>query len=403
MRRTLLLRAGLAVALGHVVGRALPASAASDRANAPASPSAPAGRDASSGGSPAAGSDRPSPASARTVFAQPDPAYRLRFPRDFGAHPDFRTEWWYVTGWLDLPGGRQAGFQLTFFRSRTPHPAENPSRFAPTQLFFAHAALALPERGRLLHAQRAARGGFGLAEASEVTTDVRMGLWWLHRLADAPHGRYRAEVEDTELSLAVDFRPGAPPLLQGEAGFSRKGPRPDQSSHYYSEPHMAVTGRVRAGKDAQAVPVTGSAWLDHEWSTTLLDADAAGWDWIGVNLHDGASLMAFRIRDGAGATRYAHAAWHDAAQRPVSRATPVWEVLRTWRSPRSNAVYPVEMGLTMGGARLRLVPLMDDQEVDARASTGGFYWEGAVRLLHDGREIGRGYLELTGYTERLRL
>ena len=63
------------------------------------------------------------------------------------------------------------------------------------------------------------------------------------------------------------------------------------------------------------------------------------------------------------------------------------------------------MGFTLNfqGRDYEIVPLMQDQEVDARASTGGFYWEGAVSVLHRGQAIGRGYLELTGYGEALAL
>jgi predicted secreted hydrolase len=44
---------------------------------------------------------------------------------------------------------------------------------------------------------------------------------------------------------------------------------------------------------------------------------------------------------------------------------------------------------------------MDDQELDARATTGTLYWEGAVRVAGSDGTKGRGYLELTGYAERV--
>ena len=82
---------------------------------------------------------------------------------------------------------------------------------------------------------------------------------------------------------------------------------------------------------------------------------------------------------------------------------PQFEVLRRWRSARSGGVYPVAMRVGVGGRRFELQPLFDDQELDARASTGGFYWEGTVRVIEQGRAVGRGYLELTGYAAALRL
>lgn len=42
------------------------------------------------------------------------PNYTLTFPKDFGAHPDFRIEWWYVTGWLETNEQKTLGFQITF-------------------------------------------------------------------------------------------------------------------------------------------------------------------------------------------------------------------------------------------------------------------------------------------------
>jgi len=53
--------------------------------------------------------------------------------------------------------------------------------------------------------------------------------------------------------------------------------------------------------------------------------------------------------------------------------------------------------------QLRLEPLMDDQELDARASTGTIYWEGAVRAFSGKNEIGHGYLELTGLLAAVKL
>src|SRR4051794_33394047 len=80
----------------------------------------------------------------------------LTFPRDFGAHPGTRTEWWYITGTLEA-APRTWGFQITFFRSETGVAADNPSRFAARELVFAHAALTDIAGRRLRHDERIAR------------------------------------------------------------------------------------------------------------------------------------------------------------------------------------------------------------------------------------------------------
>ena len=333
-------------------------------------------------------------------------SYRLAFPRDFGAHPAYRIEWWYLTGWLEREGDAPCGFQVTFFRSRTGHDDDNPSRLAPKQLLFAHAALALPERNALLHDERAAREGLGLAQARVGDCDVAIGDWTLVR-RDAPGvaSRWTATLAGKTLSMALDFDAARPPLLQGDAGFSRKGPDPAQASHYYSQPQLDTRGGITATEAGRTRrwAVRGRAWLDHEWSSTLLDPRAAGWDWIGINLADGASLVAFRIRDRDGGVLWSHASWIAADGTTVARGESRWRALRTWRSHRTGGVYPVAAEVRVAGAVLELSPLMDDQEVDARSSTGTVYWEGAVTVRHRGREIGRGYLELTGYAGVVRI
>lgn len=307
------------------------------------------------------------------------PGRRLRFPRDHGAHPEFRTEWWYATGWL-ARGAERLGFQVTFFRARTPWESANPGKFTPRQVLLAHAAIADPRHGRLRHDERAARDAFGLAGAGTRGTEVWIDDW---RFA-LEGGKYRAQIaaRDFALDLALEA-PGAP-LLQGEDGFSRKGHRPAEASYYYSRPQMKASGTL------DGTAVHGVAWLDHEWSSQYLAPEAAGWDWCGLNLDDGRALTAFRIRDRAGGVHYA----------PAGTAfTP----LRSWRSPRTGVEYPVAMRVAAGGEQFDLTPLMDDQELDARRSTGNIYWEGAVRALHAGSEVGRGYLELTGYGRPLEL
>ena len=335
------------------------------------------------------------------AFAYPrvEAGTALVFPRDHGSHPAFRTEWWYVTGWLRDGDGQDLGVQVTFFRSRPGVAEDLTSAFAPKQLVFAHAAIADPRVGRLQHDQRAGRAGFGLVSAAETTTNVIIGDWSLVLAG----GVYRTEITAREFALRLAFRPQSPPLLQGTAGVSRKGPRPEQASYYYSRPQLSVTGSIE--RDGRVRDVTGTAWLDHEWSSEYLAPGASGWDWIGVNLDDGGALMAFRIRDRAGDALWAGGAYRDAggAVRILRPDEVAFTPQKRWRSPRTGIDYPVAVRVTAGGRDFTVEPLLDDQELDASASVGIVYWEGAVRVLAAGRPVGRGYLELTGYGEPLRL
>lgn len=323
----------------------------------------------------------------------------LVFPADTGAHPDYRTEWWYVTGWLTDGDGVERGFQVTFFRVRTRIGDDNPSRFAPRQLVFAHAAVADPAEGRLLHAERVERALAPLAGAALGRTDAWIGDWRLRLDGE----RYVTRIDAGRFAFALELVPDGPPVRNGREGFSQKAPDPINASYYYSRPQLAVRGTLRV--DGREHDVTGHAWLDHEWSSELLPAGARGWDWIGINLHDGGALMAFQMRDDAGRAMWAAATLRDAAGavRVLAPDEVAFSPLRRWRSPRTGADYPVEWQITAGERRLRLQPLMDDQELDSRRSTGAVYWEGAVRMFEDEREIGQGYLEMTGYAERLRM
>jgi len=304
-------------------------------------------------------------------YPEVTPGRKLVFPRDHGAHPDYRVEWWYITGWLDGP----LGFQITFFRARPEEASDNPSQFNPRQILFAHAALSDPKRGRLLHDQRAARAGFSLAHAELDRTGVWIDDWRL----ELEGNRYQARISAREFDF--DFTLFATQLvLQGEGGFSRKGHRPGEASYYYSRPQLNVVGKLN-GRD-----VEGTAWLDHEWSSAYMAPEATGWDWCGINFLDGGALTAFQMRNAKGGVHYA----------PPGVA---FKPLRTWKSPRTGVEYPVEMQVN----DLVLRPLMDDQELDARQSSRTIYWEGAVTAFRGNAALGRGYLELTGYWRPMKL
>jgi predicted secreted hydrolase len=327
-----------------------------------------------------------------TPFAKVVPGRTLRFPHDEGSHPEFRLEWWYLTGWLNEPA-QPLGFQITFFRVRPDLRHDNPSLFTPRQILIAHAALSDPARGRLVHAQRAARAGFELAGADEGRTRTWIDGWTLEQRGTT----YRARIPAGELQLDLAFEASQPPLLQGGTGVSRKGPAPESASYYYSLPHLKVGGTItRAGAPLR---VDGAAWLDHEWSSQYMESAAVGWDWIGINLEGGAALMAFRMRDRTGASYWAGGALRgtDGSVRVFSPSDVRFTPRREWRSARTGTTYPVSWSVRAGEREFEIEPLFDDQEHDTRASTGTIYWEGAVRARRDGKPAGLGYLELTGY------
>jgi predicted secreted hydrolase len=350
------------------------------------------------------------PASAVRAADAPASAVRaervLVFPRDFGAHPDTRTEWWYATGWLQPEGAADRrpthGFQVTFFRSRGIDASGHPSRFAATQLLFAHAALTDLGARTAEHDQRIARAGFGIASFDERDTAVALRDWSLRHDAGRYHARLRSEAGGFAFDLTLAAT--QPTVLQGGAGFSRKGPKPEQASHYYSRPQLAVRGTL--GRNGAARAVQGRAWLDHEWSDAYLAPEAVGWDWIGFNLFDGGALMAFRIRRSDGSAHWAGGSFRAAADAPLQvfaadavRFTPG----RTWPSAATQARYPVEWTVDTPAGRFGVHALLDAQELDSRRSTGAVYWEGLSELRDaQGTPIGLGYLEMTGYADRLR-
>ncbi len=333
------------------------------------------------------------------------PARTLVFPRDHGSHPDFRTEWWYITGQA-RSGAREFGFQVTFFRSRVDETQGMASGFAARQLVFAHAAVTDVAAKKLWHDQRIARTGFDVARASEADTDLKLRDWTLRR--DATTGHYLATVPAGEFRLDLQFTETQPLLLQGDKGLSRKGPEAAQASYYYSQPQLDVRGTL--GIKGQSFDVTGKAWLDHEWSRELLHPDAVGWDWIGMNLDDGSALTAFRLRNKTGG-----AVWDGGSYRWVkssrggglytfSRGEVVFQPLRNWKSSVSNAVYPVEWLVRTPADFYTVKAVIDNQELDSRTSTGSIYWEGLSDLFDsNNRRVGRGYLEMTGYASPLRL
>lgn len=323
-------------------------------------------------------------------FALPQPGKVFAFPRDYGSHPDFRTEWWYVTGHLDAKDGHRFGFQVTFFRQARHEDGKT------LHLHLAHAALLDAKTGRFLHEERLTRAGWDAA-SSESTLAVRNGNWSL-KLDEATQHLHIAATVKGEALLQLDLEAIKPLVIFGKDGVSRKGASASAASHYLTWPRLKTSGTVKLGSMEHAV--TGESWMDHEFSSSQLEEGQVGWDWAALQLNDGREIMVYRMRRKDGTPDPASTLAvieRDGKVRHLSSASFTWEVLGTWKSPRSGAVYPNHVRLRFEGELLEIKPLAADQEQD-----GGItqlpYWEGACDVIDShGQPAGRAFLELAGY------
>ncbi len=349
------------------------------------------------------------------------------FPADHGPHPDFRNEWWYVTGNLEAPGGRAVGYQLTIFRTSLAPPgrsaaagaAEAPgddaaaagrlpapdtaSAWSTDQAYMGHFAVTDGGERRFRAFERFARGAQGLAGAQAEPMRVWIEGWSLEGGGAADVFPLRLRAADGDVALDLVLEAGKPGVLQGERGLSRKGPEPGNASYYYSHTRMPTSGTVVLGADT--LRTTGLSWLDREWSTSALSDGVVGWDWFALQLDDGWDLMVYALRRADGS---AHSLSEGVLVDPSgTKRALAWgtEVTVTptgrWSSPVDGASYPSGWRIAVPGAGLDLevTPVLEDQELDLAF----LYWEGAVRVSGTaaGRTLaGRGYVELTGYAGR---
>ncbi len=345
------------------------------------------------------------PAATPEGYAVPQPGRKFTFPRDHGSHPEFKVEWWYVTGHLEAPGGRRFGFQATFFRQAQTPPGASGDHPGPAHIHMAHMALLDVEGKRFLHQERLAREGWDTT-ASTSDLEVRNGPWSLRRGENDRlelAGGVRAEAL-WNLSLA----PAKPLVVFGEDGVSRKSESPTASSHYLTWPRLEVSGSLEW--EGKSLPVTGLAWMDHEISSNQLSEGQAGWDWASLQLRDGSEIMVYRLRDKAGkADPFSSLTWVDprGGTRSVKAEGFTWQSGRHWKSPTTGGDYPVENTVTAVNPATgrketyRLRPLQDSQELEGRV--GGIpYWEGACEVLDaEGNSVGNAFVELTGYAADL--
>ena len=327
----------------------------------------------------------------------------LDLPRDHGAHLETRTEWWYVTGLVNDADGRRYGFQVTFFRQGVAAGAPEPgsSIFRARQIAAAHIAVADIEAGEFHHAERLRRSGGGLAGWSETDLDVWLEDWEMRR-DDTGRLKIAARDAETGLGMELELHPRKPIVLQGDAGYSQKGPSPGNASAYLSWTRLSVTGRIEAG--GEEAKVNGNAWFEHEWGSSQLGDGIAGWDWFSLRLSDGRDLMVYQLRrDDGSADPFSSGTVvaADGAGTRLGRGDFDIKPLEWWTSPETGGRYPVRWRARVPehGIDLEVAGLLPNAELDGSATTGVVYWEGPVEAT--GSSQAEGYVELTGYAGSL--
>jgi predicted secreted hydrolase len=335
------------------------------------------------------------------------PGYGYKFPSDYFDHPKYETEWWYYTGNLHARDGHRYGFELTFFRRAVPLPPQKAESgdaiWRPDQLYLAHLALSDIDGGTFYHTERLNRAGPGLAGVSLDQQRYWNGNWQVH-WNSLTTGDQELQAVCDRFTLALDLKPQKPVVIHGQAGVIRKGPEPDQSSHYISFTRIIAQGRLE--NSGRSTPLDGLAWMDHEFFTEPPGSDVTRWDWFSIQLNNGEELMLYRLRDRAGnETPYSSGTYVDAQGKARFLDATQFSLKpgETWRSPDSGATYPIVWTIDVPSLHLQLSERTDlkNQELFTKGSISPVYWEGAVSYsgqLRGQAVKGVGYLEMTGYS-----
>ncbi|MCC3245306.1 iron ABC transporter permease [Methylocystis sp. WRRC1] len=315
-------------------------------------------------------------------FELPHPGTALLFPKDHGAHPRFRNEWWYLTANLKGDDGASYGVQWTLFR----HALEPGSGdgWDDRNIWMAHAAATSAEEH--VFAQKFARGGVGQAEVIAAPFHAHIDDWSFEA-PDEAFTRARVLARAPQFSYDLELKSDAPFVLQGEGGYSRKS-ESGQASYYYSQPFFTVGGTLSLR--GRAVKVTGRAWMDREWSSQPLASDQKGWDWLSLHLAGGEKLMLYRMR---GARLFLLGNWiaadgetHLLAANDISLEPLAQTAIGERSVPTRWRVKVKSRGLDIATTPLNALSWM---------GTNFPYWEGPISF--SGSQNGEGYLEMTGY------
>ncbi len=332
--------------------------------------------------------------------------WQWSFPKDHGAHPEFRTEWWYFTGNLKDKAGKQYGYQLTFFRQGLAMKASDPkSPWSIRDVYLAHFAIVDGSSGQFWHFDQASRSGPGLAGAKTGFMDV----WTLAWSAKMAGNSIVLKAHQGEIALDLELSPRKPMVFHGKKGLSTKGPNPGQASYYYSFTDLATTGTIRTPNAPQPTEVTGTSWFDQEFGSNVLSPDQVGWDWFGIHLSDGRDLMLFQLRKKDGTIESSSSGTiveKDGTSRHLRKGDITVKALAEWKSQKSGGIYPAKWQILIPSAQvdITLAPIVANQELVTESSTGVTYWEGAVvgTGSSGGSQITvEGYGELTGYAGSL--
>lgn len=329
------------------------------------------------------------------------------FPRDHGAHPEFKTEWWYFTGQLADSEGRKFGYQLTFFREGLRRTADSPQNpWSVRDLAMAHWTMTNAAADEFRCGDLLSRTGPGLASWRTETLDVHV-LGWSARLEN---GAIVLHAAKGGMALDLVLSPRKPPVLHGQNGLSRKGPAEGEASYYASWTDLETRGTIIPRPGLAPSPVQGRSWFDHEFGSGLLAENQTGWDWISLHFSDGRDLMIYLLRRTDGSIESASSGTlieADGRSRHLGLSEIEVEVRDHWKSPHSGGRYPSRWRIRLPeeGLELFIRPLIADQEVRPTAMPALIYWEGAV--FGEGRARGKavnaeGYIELTGYAGNLR-
>lgn len=338
------------------------------------------------------------------AFAQPewrvaDQPREWDFPRDHGAHPGFQTEWWYFTGSLVDTHDHRFGYELTFFRvGLRPDPVASESPWRASDFVLAHFAVTEVDWERFHLRERVQRAAGGMAGADTTRMHVWIGDWSARHRDD---GVFHLRAREDGVGIDLELRMVRPPVLHGENGLSYKVSDRSQASYYYSLPRLQTSGVLILDDDPR--PVSGVTWMDQEFFSGDTPNEGFSWDWFSARLTDGRDLMFFRVRRGDRVdVPVGTLIERDGTSRPIDTTGAVFTPGRTWTSPYTDAVYPVEWTVSFPAedAVLRVRALLDQQEVHAEETVGFSYWEGLSEYVGTwgGEEVrGEGYVELTGY------
>lgn len=360
----------------------------------------------------------PATAADVTVYKQALPGYKFAFPADHASHDAYKTEWWYYTGHLRSRSGKRYGFELTFFRTGSDYkdslqarpaisgvkagPLANtgkPNLWRLDNFYLAHFAVTDVDGKKFAYFEKLNRKGLDFADARTDLCSVFNEGWSIVAVGD----KFVLKANSRDYNLDLLLTPQKPPVVHGKDGVSQKASCAGCASHYYSMTRLKAEGVIVANKKAE--PVSGQAWMDHEFGSNQLTSDQTGWDWYSLQLSGNRELMLYLMRREDGTFEKQSSGtviYPDGSSKHLTLADLKVTATGKWRSPKTNGIYPMGWRVVVPGEKLDLAlkPLMENQELSTDKSTGVSYWEGAVDVSEAGKPTGEGYVEMTGYSKK---